>query len=77
MKVSEDIILNEDHTVTGCCEGTWELKNNKEAVLELDGEIYKGIFQKQWDQFEKKNVITFTALSDSGCAVWGSGYQAQ
>ena len=74
---SEDIILGEDHTVTGSYEGTWELKGDDEAVLVLNGVEYRGIFRKQWDQYGFKNVITFTALSDKGYAIWGSGYEAE
>lgn len=73
---STDIILHEDHTVTGSYEGTWEWKDG-EAVLNLNGIEYQGLFLKQWDQFGYKNVITFSALSEKGYAIWGSGYEAQ
>ena len=76
-RASEDIVLEADHTVSGSYEGTWELKNGHEAVLVLNGIEYKGEWILEWDQFGYKNVITFTALSDKGYAVWGSGYAAQ
>lgn len=75
--VSEDIVLNADHTISGAYEGTWELKNGHEAVVTLNGIAYKGEWIVEWDQFGYKNVVTFTALSDKGYAVWGSGYAAQ
>ncbi|MDY2627226.1 MAG: glycoside hydrolase family 43 protein [Lachnospiraceae bacterium] len=74
---SDDIILNEDHSITGAFEGTWEMKEGGQAVLVLGGVEYRGFFRKQWDQYGFKNVITFTALSDKGYAIWGSGYEAE
>lgn len=76
-RASEDIVLHEDHTVSGSYEGTWELKDGHRAVLVLNGVEYKGEWILEWDQFGYKNVMTFTALSDKGYAVWGSGYAAQ
>lgn len=74
---SEDIVLHEDHTVSGSYKGTWELKDGGRAVLTLNGVEYRGVWSIQWDQFGYKNVCTFTALSDKGYAVWGSGYEAK
>lgn len=74
---SEDIVLHEDHSVTGSYEGTWEMKGDSEAVLILNGIEYRGVFRKQWDQYGFKNVITFSALSEKGYAIWGSGYEAE
>ena len=77
VKNSEDIVLKEDRTIGGSHEGTWELKDDHRAVIVLDGVEYKGEWVLEWDQFGCKNVLTFTALSEEGCAVWGSGYRAQ
>lgn len=76
-RIAEDIVLHEDHTVSGSYEGTWELKNGHEAVITLNDIAYKGEWLVEWDQYGYKNVVTFTALSDKGYAVWGSGYAAQ
>ncbi len=76
-RVSEDIVLNPDHTISGSYEGTWELKDGHEAVIVLNGIEYRGEWIVEWDQYGYKNVVTFTALSDKGYAVWGSGYTAQ
>lgn len=76
-QAAEDIVLHEDHTVSGSYEGTWLLKGDHEAVLVLNGIEYKGEWILEWDQFGYKNVVTFTALSDKGYAVWGSGYEAK
>lgn len=76
-RASEDIVLNPDHTVSGSYEGTWELKEGQEAVIVLNGIEYRGQWIVEWDQYGYKDVVTFTALSDKGYAVWGSGYTAQ
>lgn len=77
IRTSKDIVLNPDHTISGEYEGTWELTNGHEAVIVLNGIEYKGEWIVEWDQYGFKNVVTFTALSDKGYAVWGSGYTAQ
>lgn len=77
VREAEDIVLHEDHTVTGSYEGIWKLEEDNAAVLTLNGIEYRGKWVVEWDQFGYKNVCTFTALSDKGYAVWGSGYRAQ
>ncbi len=76
-RASEDIVLHEDHTVSGSYEGTWELTDGHRALLVLNGVEYRGEWITAWDQFGYKNVVAFTALSDKGYAIWGSGYAAQ
>lgn len=75
--VSELIRLNEDHTITGAVKGKWELKEDgHSAVITIGEDVYKGYFIVQWDEYGKKNVMTFTALSQNGIAIWGSGVSA-
>lgn len=75
--VSELIQLNEDYTITGAVKGTWKLKDDGRSVeIVIGEEVYKGVFVMQWDEYGKKNVMTFTALSDTGVAIWGSGIWA-
>lgn len=71
------ISLNEDHTITGEVSGTWELHGDNEIVIHIDGEDYTGFVNEQWDEYGKKNVMTFTALSEKGIAIWGSGLSAR
>lgn len=78
VRSAENIMLHADHTVTGAVNGTWELKNENDAVLTLDGVPYYGKWILEYDQFGKKNVMTFTALNaETGVSVWGSGYEAK
>ena len=76
VKTSENVILKEDHTVVGDWHGTWELKGTNTCILNIDGVQYTGVFLKQWDEYGKKNVMTFTATSPEGRSIWGSGYKA-
>lgn len=77
MKTSIEIELKKDGTISGEAEGTWELSEDWNVTLEIDGNTYKGVFLRQWDEDGKKNVMTFTALDgQTGTAVWGSGLGA-
>lgn len=76
IKSSENVVLREDHSVIGDWHGTWELKGDNTCILTIDGIEYKGIFLKQWDEVNLKNVMTFTVQSLEGKSIWGSGYKA-
>ncbi|NLY49237.1 MAG: glycoside hydrolase family 43 protein [Clostridiales bacterium] len=77
IKQSVNIVLQEDHTVIGDMNGTWELKDGNKLTLTIDETVYKGVVLKQWDEFGLKNVITFSVLSEEGISIWGSGYEAK
>lgn len=70
-KRAVEISLNADGTITGEVSGTWELHDEYFAHLTIDGSLYKGVFVRQWDPSAVDHVMTFTALSDEGIAVWG------
>lgn len=75
--ISELIQLNSDHSISGAVMGSWELKEDgKNIIITIGKEIYKGLVNIQWDEPGKKNVVTFSALSEKGIAVWGSGLNA-
>jgi arabinan endo-1,5-alpha-L-arabinosidase len=76
VKESVNVVLREDHSVIGDWHGTWELKGDNTCILTIDGVEYKGIFLKQWDEVNLKNVMTFTVQSLEGKSIWGSGYKA-
>ncbi|HEX2855208.1 MAG TPA: glycoside hydrolase family 43 C-terminal domain-containing protein [Opitutaceae bacterium] len=66
------ISLNADSSVTGAATGTWELSGGRYATLTLGGTTYRGVFVRQWDDDNLVWVLTFSALSNNGVAVWGS-----
>lgn len=76
MKKSTEVWLNADHTISGQVTGTWELKKDNQIEITIKGESYKGIVTKQWDEYGKKNVMVFTALSEKGISILGSGIYA-
>lgn len=64
--------LNADGSITGAASGTWTLRSGHEAELILDGARYRGVFLRQWDGGTLSRVMTFSALSADGRAIWGS-----
>ncbi|BCJ95303.1 extracellular endo-alpha-(1-_5)-L-arabinanase 2 [Anaerocolumna cellulosilytica] len=74
---SELIELKSDSSISGAATGSWKLKEDGTAIeITLGEEVYKGVVNIQWDEPGKKNVMTFTALSKNGIAIWGSGIHA-
>lgn len=74
--VSELIELTSDHRVIGAVSGTWKLKDDGRTIeLTIANEIYKGVVCLQWDEPGKKNVMVFSAISEKGIAIWGSGLE--
>ena len=72
VSTSSAISLLADGSVTGAVSGTWQLTGNYDATLVLGGTTYRGVFVRQWDDDSQIWVLTFTALSNDGVAVWGS-----
>ncbi len=72
IKESTLIRLQEDNTITGSVQGQWEKVDGNRVELTIDGLMYDGVFIRQWDETSKSVVMTFTALSEEGVAIWGS-----
>lgn len=73
IKESSDIRLNQNGKVSGAVSGTWKKTGYNRIELTLDGKRYDGVFLRQWDTGTERKVMTFSALSREGDAVWGSG----
>ncbi len=69
--------LNEDGTITGDVNGTWQLQNNNTARLTVHGVAYTGVFLHETNADSGKTVLTLTALSTDGTSVWGSQREVQ
>lgn len=65
------IHLNEDKTITGDVTGTWNMTNDYEAEIIVDGVTFDGVFVRLWDPDLERETMTFTAISSAGEAVWG------
>nr|WP_276116512.1 glycoside hydrolase family 43 protein [Gracilibacillus halophilus] len=74
---SKNISLNQDGTISGAISGEWQLKNEQEITLTIEGQDYHGVAMKQWDSASESITHTFTALGNNGLSVWGSQYQSQ
>ncbi|GIO56304.1 LamG-like jellyroll fold domain-containing protein [Paenibacillus cineris] len=66
------IRLNKDNTISGDVTGIWKKTGHNEAELVIAGSVYKGVFASGWDPVSERYVMTFTASSREGVAVWGS-----
>lgn len=77
IRESVQIELKKNGSVSGQTEGAWELKDGNRITLTVNGDAYKGVVLKQWDEEGRKYVFAFTALNaETGIAVWGSGLNA-
>jgi arabinan endo-1,5-alpha-L-arabinosidase len=56
--------------------GTWKLKGDHNVDISIYGNTYKGVFCKAYDEFGLKYVMTFSAMSNEGVTIWGSGLAA-
>jgi arabinan endo-1,5-alpha-L-arabinosidase len=73
IKKSRLVTLNTNGTVSGAVAGTWALVGSNQVEINLPGaSTYKGVFLSQWDETSKSYVMTFSALSREGIAVFGS-----
>ena len=73
-KVTGPIVGNPDNTAAEV--GSWKLTGKNKLELTMYGNTYKGVFCIAYDEFGRKYVMTFTAMSDEGVSIWGSGLQA-
>ncbi len=65
------ITLNADGSVTGDLSGSWASEDGVKLTLKLDGVAYDGVIQSGYDESQKVFTTAFTALDETGAAVWG------
>ena len=71
---AETITLNADGTISGAYTGTWSATAGTPYVtLVIGNETYKGVFTEQVVDGSNITVMCFTATSQSGVSIWGSG----
>ncbi len=69
---SERITLNENGTVSGAVQGTWELSGHY-FTININGKVYKGVVLEQYEQTVARNkTFVFTAAGNDNRTVWGS-----
>ncbi len=72
IKPSTLLSLNKDGTISGSASGSWKSTGASTIDLTIDGSLYHGAFLRQWNEGTLSYVMTFSALSKEGIAVWGS-----
>ncbi|SDZ47962.1 arabinan endo-1,5-alpha-L-arabinosidase [Evansella caseinilytica] len=72
IKESVYVTLETNNKMTGAVSGKWKKTSHYQAEFTIDGTVYNGIFLRQWDPDSESVVMTFTALSNEGEAIWGS-----
>lgn len=73
IKKSQIITLNSNGTITGAVSGTWRTVAGNQVEINLPGaSTYKGYLLSQWDETSKSYVMTFSASSREGIAIFGS-----
>jgi arabinan endo-1,5-alpha-L-arabinosidase len=73
IKKSQNITLNANGTITGAVSGSWRIVGSNQVEINVPGaSTYKGVFIREWDETSKSYVMTFTASSREGIAIFGS-----
>ena len=66
------VTLEADGRITGALNGAWQCDEDGAFRCELDGTAYTGIMTEALDSKENVWVTCFTALDQTGAALWGS-----
>nr|WP_307990678.1 glycoside hydrolase family 43 protein [uncultured Niameybacter sp.] len=72
VKRSVEVKLNKDGTVSGEMLGTWKKTKGNILEIKIEDVIYSGYFISQWDTNSERETMSFTAVSETGEALWGS-----
>lgn len=72
VKQASLIALGKDGSISGSVSGTWKSTGDLTLELSIDGMLYKGSLLRQWNEGTLSYVMTFSALSLEGIAIWGS-----
>lgn len=66
------LTLGKDGKISGSASGTWKITGASMLDLTIDGTLYNGSLLRQWNEGTLSYVMTFSALSKEGTAIWGS-----
>ena len=75
ISTSQYIRLEQNGSISGAVSGRWQQNGQDRAVLDIGGKRYNGVFVRQWEPESASYVVTFSALSKQGVAIWGSRIQ--
>ncbi|WP_405156658.1 family 43 glycosylhydrolase [Paenibacillus sp. FSL K6-0108] len=72
IKSSQTVQFTADGQISGAVTGTWSLEADNQVQITSNNVVYKGVFTHEWEPDSQKTILTFSALSSSGVAIWGS-----
>ncbi|MDN4603515.1 family 43 glycosylhydrolase [Paenibacillus sp. F6_3S_P_1C] len=72
IKSSQTVQFTADGQIRGAVTGSWSLEADNQVQITSNNVVYKGVFTHEWEPDSQKTVLTFSALSSSGVAIWGS-----
>ena len=65
------VTLHADGSISGDLAGSWRSEDGKKLSLVLEGVAYDGVILRGYDENQKAYTTAFTALDETGAAVWG------
>lgn len=71
VKTSTVVGLQENGGLAGAV-GSWEMIDDKNLRITLDGILFKGIVSDFWDNENRRWVKGFSSISSDGTSLWGS-----
>ncbi|MGP3785862.1 lipocalin-like domain-containing protein [Paenibacillus sp. 1A_MP2] len=71
IKSSQSVQFTADGQINGAVTGTWTLEADNQVQITSNNVVYNGVFTHEWEPDSQKTVLTFSALSSSGVAIWG------
>ena len=69
---SRVVTLEADGSVTGDLTGTWQCTDGKTFSCMLNGVTYRGVMNPAFNDTEKEWTVCFTAMDETGAALWGT-----
>ncbi len=69
--VSQLAVLHADGTVTGDVSGVWECSDGQKIAITIGDAVYEGVMHTAWDAEQEMWLPCFTALDQTGAALWG------
>lgn len=64
-------VLHEDGSIDGDFAGSWTSPDGMRMIITLDGVSYDGMILNGYDENQKAYTTGFTAMDETGAAVWG------
>ncbi|WP_145047540.1 family 43 glycosylhydrolase [Paenibacillus xylanexedens] len=74
IKTSQHVVFSPNGQISGAVTGTWSVPDDHRNQINItaDGVTYKGVLTYEWEPNLQREILTFSALSSTGVAIWGS-----